>query len=136
MKTNVITFITLSCLLSACGGKAGITGLPQLNSGETRIFHYNCAGGEGVDVEYAHMGGSYSATMKIEEAKKVLTKEADGVFRLDDWRWQSADNHYFNLWQKEQLLRSDCVAMHEAASDDLRNVRKSLLDDEKESSKR
>lgn len=129
---NKISAIVLMMLLSACGGKGGISGLPQLAAGDVVIRHYNCAAGEGMDVEYADMGGTYSATMKINESKRVLSREEDGVFRLMDWAWHSSDNHTFTLLEAGKALRSQCIAMNEASVDDLRSVRKSFLGNDKD----
>lgn len=129
---NKMSAFVLALLLSACGGKGGIVGLPQLSAGEVIIRHYNCENAEGMDVEYAQMGGVYSATMKIHENKKVLNREEDGVFRLENWAWRSEDNHSFTLLEAGQALRLKCVAMNEAAVDDLRSVRKGFLGNEKD----
>ena len=100
---NKLGWLATAFVLSACGTGAGLD-LPRLQSGEARIYHYNCADAEGMDVEYAHMAGIYSATIKILDGKKVLNREADGAFRLDDW-----------------------IAMNQAAPDDKRSARKNLF---------
>lgn len=123
---NKLGWLATAFVLSACGTGAGLD-LPRLQSGEARIYHYNCADAEGMDVEYAHMASIYSATIQILDGKKVLNRETDGAFRLDDWTWQSGADGRFELKEGDKVLRSVCIAMNQAAPDDKRSARKNLF---------
>lgn len=96
----------------------GLSGLPKLNHQETIVWHYNCESGKALNVEYAYMGGAYTATIQLpEEGKKVLEQIEPKVFVLEGYRWSSHDGWNFTLSDKDKVLRQQCVAMNAIASD-------------------
>ncbi|SUO93065.1 hypothetical protein [Suttonella ornithocola] len=96
----------------------GFSGLPKLNNQETIIWHYNCKDGTALNVEYAYMGDTYTATIQLsEEGKKVLEQVEPKVFVLEEYRWSSHDGRNFMLSDKDKVLRQQCVAMNAIASD-------------------
>lgn len=121
--------LTIALLLAGCGaaGYGGLKGTPPLAAGRTIIWHYSCESRNAVDVEYAQMGGSYSATLKLPDGGKRTLLRGGGAYRfsLDELQWASEDGgRYFNLTSAGQPLYTGCQAMGEAESDDLRGVRK------------
>lgn len=110
-------------LLSACiSGGGGFANTPALAEGHTIIWHYNCEKAQGVDVEYGFMGGSYSATVALPKAmgKKTLLQQTGNDFRLDDYRWSSADGRFFTLTKEGAVIYRQCLAISVSASDDMR----------------
>lgn len=130
---NKLLLIGLGISLAAChSGLGGFANTPVLKEGQTIIWHYNCQGGNGLDVEYAQMGGGYSATLILpaEAGKKTLLQQAPNDFRLETYRWQSADGRFFNLSHDGVMIQQQCLGMNIAEPDAIRKMRK--LDELKE----
>ncbi len=107
-------------LLIGCGSHAGFKGIPELLPDNAIIWHYNCEE-VGLNVEYANMGGQYSATINIPElGRRVLYQQGSGnQFVLDTLLWQSSDNRTFVLSDGAETLLAGCLAMNRMATDDI-----------------
>lgn len=113
MKT-LLLMIAAVCL-TACGGRGNP--VPVLDEGALLAWVYQCDNGR-ITVEYAQMGGQYSATLHLpgeqQGARKVLPRVAEHDFALDALHWQSADGIVFALRDGEQNVLRNCRSSQEA----------------------
>lgn len=107
MKNSVL--LVLAAALGACGGQGNP--LPVLDEGAVLAWVYQCEQGR-ITVEYAQMGGEYSATLHLpgedKTTRKVLPRVAEHHFALDHLHWQSADGVTFALRDGDAMPFTTC----------------------------
>ena len=97
-------------LLAACTSQtAFLTGVPELPAGDDIFWAYYCDSGAELQINYANMGGEYSATPKLKDGKRVLPRRSDYDFSDGEYRWTSDDGgRYFRLSHGEQTVYGQC----------------------------
>lgn len=113
--TNNVLLAMMLLTLWACGGSdARFYAPPVLQANEMVQWNYNCKKGKSVLVEYAMMGGEYSATIERDDrSKQVLPRLADGGFGNGQWQWLQIDKQGFNLIVEGEVVNSNCKAYSE-----------------------
>ncbi len=116
---RLIYIIGLLFILSACHGEEKFRNPPVLADGEAVTWHYNCNDRDsGLNVEYANMGGEYSATIiQKEYGKRVLPQIEQGRFSDGDWLWQIDSDNYFTLSQDSKVISHSCRAYNVVRTD-------------------
>ena len=104
------TLTLAALLLTACGTPSTfLSGIPALNDGDDEFWAYYCDGGAKLQINYANMGGEYSATPKLKTGKRVLAQRSTYDFSDGEYRWTSDDGgHHFRLMRGEESLYSQC----------------------------
>ena len=78
--------------LTACTSQAiFLEGVPTLADGDDEFWMYYCDSGAELQMNYANMGGEYSATPKLKDGKRVLPRRGDYDFNDGEYRWTSDD---------------------------------------------
>ena len=115
--------LTAALLLTACGSTATfLEGTPPLNDGDNEFWMYYCTDGndkgQELQVDYANMGGEYSATPKLASGKRVLSRQSAYDFSDGEYRWHSDDGgRYFHLSHHDQTEYSHCGARRKLDKD-------------------
>ena len=115
--------LTAALFLAACGSTATfLTGTPQLADGDNEFWMYYCTDGNDkgreLQVDYANMGGEYSATPKIDGQKRVLQRQSAYDFGDGEYRWRSDNGgHYFRLSHHDTTLYDQCGARRKLDKD-------------------
>ena len=111
-------------LLTACANSTAtfLEGTPSLNDGDNEFWMYYCTDGndkgQELQVDYANMGGEYSATPKLAGGKRVLSRQSTYDFSDGEYRWHSDDGgRYFRLSQHDQTEYSHCGARRKLDKD-------------------
>ena len=120
---NKTLTLTTALLLTACGSTATfLEGTPPLSDGDNEFWMYYCTDGndkgQELQVDYANMGGEYSATPKLASGKRVLTRQSAYDFSDGEYRWYSDDGgRYFRLSHHDQTEYSHCGARRKLDKD-------------------
>lgn len=120
---NKTLTLTTALLLAACGTTAAfLEGTPPLADGDNEFWMYYCTDGndkgQELQVDYANMGGEYSATPKLASGKRVLTRRSAYDFSDGEYRWHSDDGgRYFRLSHHDQAEYSHCGARRKLDKD-------------------
>ena len=106
-------------LLAACTSQtAFLTGVPELPAGDDIFWAYYCDSGAELQINYANMGGEYSATPKLASGKRVLSRQSAYDFSDGEYRWHSDDGGcYFRLSHHDQTEYSHCGARRKLDKD-------------------
>ena len=109
--------------LTACTSQAiFLEGVPTLADGDDEFWMYYCTDGndkgQELQVDYANMGGEYSATPKLGSGKRVLSRQSAYDFSDGEYRWHSDDGgRYFRLSHHDQTEYSHCGARRKLDKD-------------------
>lgn len=105
----IIKPVALAVILCLAACTTGEQPTPQFTrDGMRQTLSYRCAQGR-LDVEYARMGGADSATLALEDGRKVLTRSQAHRFELEDWQWQGApDGREYALLRDGQVVFDRC----------------------------
>lgn len=121
---NKTLTLTTALFLTACANSTAtfLEGTPSLNDGDNEFWMYYCTDGndkgQELQVDYANMGGEYSATPKLAGGKRVLTRRSAYDFSDDEYRWHSDDGgRYFRLSHHDQTEYSHCGARRKLDKD-------------------
>ena len=120
---NKTLTLTTALLLTACGSTATfLEGTPPLSDGDNEFWMYYCTDGndkgQELQVDYANMGGEYSATPKLASGKRVLSRQSAYDFSDGEYRWHSDDGgRYFRLSHHDQTEYSHCGARRKLDKD-------------------
>ena len=120
---NKTLTLTTALLLTACGSTATFReGTPPLADGDNEFWMYYCTDGsdkgQELQVDYANMGGEYSATPKLASGKRVLSRQSAYDFSDGEYRWHSDDGgRYFRLSHHDQTEYSHCGARRKLDKD-------------------
>ncbi|MDO4642726.1 MAG: hypothetical protein Q4A74_02685 [Cardiobacteriaceae bacterium] len=105
------SFLLLIILLTACGTQTPfLKEVPVLAPDDNEFWVYYCDKGIEMQVDYANMGGEYTATLKLPESKRVLERDHGFEFSDDEYRWQSEDGLFFRLTREENVIYNQCSA--------------------------
>ena len=106
-------------LLAACTSQtAFLTGVPELPAGDDIFWAYYCDSGAELQINYANMGGEYSATPKLKEGKRVLPRRSAYDFYDGEYRWTSNDGgRSFRLSHGDQTVYGQCSARRQLDKD-------------------
>ena len=102
---NKTLTLTTALLLAACANSTTtfLEGTPSLSDGDNEFWMYYCTDGndkgQELQVDYANMGGEYSATPKLASGKRVLSRQSaydfsDGEYRCGARRKLDKDAVY------------------------------------------
>ncbi len=120
---NQTLTLSTALLLTACGSTATfLEGTPSLSDGDNEFWMYYCTDsndkGQELQVDYANMGGEYSATPKLAGGKRVLSRQSAYDFSDGEYRWHSDDGgRYFRLSHHDQTEYSHCGARRKLDKD-------------------
>ncbi|MDO5090443.1 MAG: hypothetical protein Q4D61_02755 [Cardiobacteriaceae bacterium] len=97
----------VALLLAACNSSHRPA--PEFaRDGMTETLTYRCQQGR-IDIEYARMGGTESATLPLENGRKVLVRTEKNRYTLDDWQWTAqTDGHTYTLLHHGETILSQC----------------------------
>ena len=116
--------LTTALLLAACANSTAtfLEGTPPLADGDNEFWMYYCTDGndkgQELQVDYANMGGEYSATPKLAGGKRVLSRQSTYDFSDGEYRWHSDDGgRYFRLSHHDQTEYSHCGARRKLDKD-------------------
>ena len=109
----------VAAFLAACTTQATfLEGVPALAAGDDTFWVYYCDSGAELQMNYANMGGEYSATPKLAGGKRVLSRQSTYDFSDGEYRWHSDDGgRYFRLSQHDQTEYSHCGARRKLDKD-------------------
>jgi len=113
------TLTLAALLLTACGTPSTfLSGIPALNDGDDEFWAYYCDDGAKLQINYANMGGEYSATPKLKEGKRVLPRRSAYDFDDGEYRWTSNDSgRSFRLSHGDQTVYGQCSARRQLDKD-------------------
>ena len=121
---NKTLTLTTALLLAACANSTAtfLEGIPPLADGDNEFWMYYCTDGndkgQELQVDYANMGGEYSATPKLASGKRVLSRQSAYDFSDGEYRWHSDDGgRYFRLSHHDQTEYSHCGARRKLDKD-------------------
>jgi len=121
---NKTLTLTTALLLAACANSTATPreAPPPLADGDNEFWMYYCTDGndkgQELQVDYANMGGEYSATPKLASGKRVLSRQSAYDFSDGEYRWHSDDGgRYFRLSHHDQTEYSHCGARRKLDKD-------------------
>lgn len=121
---NKTLTLSTTLLLAACANSTAtfLEGTPSLSDGDNEFWMYYCTDGndkgQELQVDYANMGGEYSATPKLASGKRVLSRQSAYDFSDGEYRWYSDDGgRYFRLSHHDQTEYSHCGARRKLDKD-------------------
>ena len=121
---NKTLTLTTALLLAACANSTAtfLEGTPSLSDGDNEFWMYYCTDGndkgQELQVDYANMGGEYSATPKLKEGKRVLPRRSAYDFDDGEYRWTSNDSgRSFRLSHGDQTVYGQCSARRQLDKD-------------------
>ena len=121
---NKTLTLSTTLLLAACANSTAtfLEGIPPLADGDNEFWMYYCTDGndkgQELQVDYANMGGEYSATPKLASGKRVLSRQSAYDFSDGEYRWHSDDGgRYFRLSHHDQTEYSHCGARRKLDKD-------------------
>lgn len=111
MNKNILLAV-LPLMIAACASTDSCCNIPSLLDGESKRLHYLCQEGGSLQIEYAFMGGQYSATIIESDSKRVLPQSAANHFTDQQWQWQASEQG-FNLSKSAEITNYGCKAYGE-----------------------